>query len=117
VIEGCYADLVEAALPFGSELRFLNAGIEVCVAHCQSHHWEPDKYEMPEAQDAMFHSLIEWVRAYETGDDECSFGRHRAVFDPHGAAKCEYRLVAEYVESVAGASGSSSAGTGKELVD
>ncbi len=117
VIEGCYADLVEAALPFGSELRFLNPGIEVCVAHCRSRPWEPDKYATPEAQEAMFANLIEWVRAYETRDDECSFGRHRAVFDSHEGAKREYRLVAEYVESVADASGSGSSGTGKELVD
>jgi adenylate kinase family enzyme len=34
VIEGCYSDLVEAALAQCTELRFLNPGIEVCVAHC-----------------------------------------------------------------------------------
>src|SRR5262245_55868446 len=34
VIEGCYGDLVEAALPYCTELRFLNPGVEVCVANC-----------------------------------------------------------------------------------
>src|SRR2546421_11800589 len=33
VIEGCYRDLVEAALVQCTELRFLNPGIEACVAY------------------------------------------------------------------------------------
>ncbi|HWC17338.1 MAG TPA: hypothetical protein VG498_09990, partial [Terriglobales bacterium] len=32
IIEGCYGDLVEAALPHCTELRFLNPGVETCVA-------------------------------------------------------------------------------------
>lgn len=32
VIEGCYGDLILAALPSRTELRFLNPGIEACVA-------------------------------------------------------------------------------------
>lgn len=117
VVEGCYADLVEAALPFGRELRFLNPGIEVCVSHCQSRPWEPDKYPTPEAQEAMFDSLIEWVRAYETRDDECSYGRHRAVFDSHVGSKREYRLVADYMETVAEVSTGSSVSTGEGIVN
>src|SRR5436190_1514056 len=34
VIEGCYGDLIEAALPYCTELRFLNPGVETCVANC-----------------------------------------------------------------------------------
>jgi len=100
VIEGCYADLVEAALPFAGELRFLNPGIEVCVAHCQSRPWEPDKYETPEAQQATFDYLIAWVREYDTRADECGLERHRAVFDAYQGPKREYLLVEEYAEPV-----------------
>jgi len=32
VIEGCYSDLIEAALAHCTELRFLNPGIETCIA-------------------------------------------------------------------------------------
>ena len=32
VVEGSYASLVEAALPLCTELRFLNPGVEACVA-------------------------------------------------------------------------------------
>lgn len=41
VIEGCYGELVEAALPHCSELRFLNPGIDVCVSNCCGRPWEP----------------------------------------------------------------------------
>jgi adenylate kinase family enzyme len=43
IIEGCYSDLVEVALPFCEELRFLNPGIEVCVENCLKRPWEPEK--------------------------------------------------------------------------
>ena len=51
IVEGCYGDLILAALPYCTELRFLNPGIEVCVAHCHRRPWEPEKLSLPEAQD------------------------------------------------------------------
>src|SRR5437762_9961294 len=69
VIEGCYSDLVEAALPHCTELRFLNPGVETCVAHCNKRPWEPTKFASAEQQQAMLSSLIEWVRNYETRGD------------------------------------------------
>ena len=44
VMEGCYGDLVEAALPHYTELRFLNPGVDTCVAHFLSRPWEPSKF-------------------------------------------------------------------------
>jgi len=44
VVEGCYGDLVEAALPYCTELRFLNPGVEGCIAHCRARPWEQEKY-------------------------------------------------------------------------
>jgi adenylate kinase family enzyme len=41
VIEGCYGDIIEAVLPHCTELRFLNPGIETCLAHCNRRPWEP----------------------------------------------------------------------------
>src|SRR3954467_2796580 len=40
VIEGCYGDLVETALPRCTELHFLNPGVEVCVANCVKRPWD-----------------------------------------------------------------------------
>ena len=80
VIEGCYSDLIEAALPHCSELRFLNPGIEPCVAHCNRRPWEPSKFFSAEQQNAMLDHLIQWVKDYETRNDEYGLKRHRQIF-------------------------------------
>ncbi len=92
VIEGCYADLIEAALPYCTELRFLNPDVEACVANCRRRPWEPTKYASPEEQDERLDALIAWVRQYETRQDEYSLARHRALFDRHPGSKREYDL-------------------------
>ena len=96
VIEGCYSDLVEAALPYCTELRFLNPGIEVCVAHCHRRPWEPEKFCLPEDQAAMLTQLVQWVREYETRDDEYGLKRHRQVFERFPGRKREYTSVECY---------------------
>ena len=70
IIEGCYGDLVEAALPHCSERRFLNPGVETCVAHCNRRPWEPLKFSSAEEQNTMLRQLIQWVEDYESRDDE-----------------------------------------------
>ena len=35
IIEGCYADLIEASFPWRPELVFLHPGYEVCVQNCR----------------------------------------------------------------------------------
>lgn len=96
IVEGCYSDLVEAALPDCEELIFLNPGVETCVAHCLQRPWEPEKFESQAAQQAMLDHLIEWVREYETRDDEYSLQRHRQLFDTFQGPKREFRKVADY---------------------
>ena len=81
VIEGCYADLLELALPRCTQLVFLNPGIEACIANARSRPWEPHKYASKEAQDANLDMLIGWIRDYETRSDELSLAAHRALFD------------------------------------
>lgn len=90
VIDGCYGDLVEAALPHCSELRFLNPGVEVCVNNCRSRPWEPAYCESPEQQVRLLEPLIEFVRQYDTRQDEFSLARHRAIFDSFTGPKREY---------------------------
>lgn len=89
IIEGCYADLLEVALPFCTELRFLNPGIEACVANCIARPWEPEKYPSKEAQDQNLTLLLEWVRDYEARNDEYSLARHRELFDRFTGTKVE----------------------------
>jgi adenylate kinase family enzyme len=91
VIEGCYADVVEAAVPWCTELRFLNPGVEACIENCRRRPWEPSKYATREEQDRGLTMLVEWVRQYETRDDEYGLPRHRAIFDAFQGPKREYR--------------------------
>ena len=98
IIEGCYSDLIEAALPYCTELRFLNPGTAVCVAHCHRRPWEPEKFTSPEDQAAMLTQLVEWVREYETRDDEYGLKRHRKVFERFPGRKREYSSVESYCD-------------------
>ena len=98
IIEGCYSDLIEAALPQCTELLFLNPGIETCVAHCQRRPWEPEKFASAAQQNAMLDELIRWVREYESRDDEYGLQRHRQIFDSFSGPKREYTTVASYTQ-------------------
>lgn len=94
VIEGCYGDLIEAALPHCTELIFLNPGIDVCIANCHNRTWEPDKFASAGAQTRMLERLIDWIKQYETRDDEYGLKCHRRIFDNFNGAKREYRVPA-----------------------
>jgi len=96
IIEGCYGDLVEAVLPHCSELRFLNPGVETCVAHCNCRPWEASKFSSAEEQNAMLSQLIQWVKDYESRDDEYGLKRHRRIFDSFSGAKQEYTSTSSY---------------------
>lgn len=96
IIEGCYSDLVEAALPYCTELRFLNPGIEICIAHCHRRPWEPEKFSSPEEQETMLDQLIRWVRDYDLRDDEFGLKRHRQLFNSFAGRKREYTSVSLY---------------------
>src|SRR5262249_25939775 len=76
VIEGCYADLLAVATPRCTRLVFLNPGVDACIANARRRPWEPHKYATPEAQDQNLAMLIDWIRAYDTRDDEFSLAAH-----------------------------------------
>ncbi len=90
LIEGCYGDLIEAALPYCTELRFLNPGIEACVANCRKREAEYQQYGRPEDNRGSIDELLEWVRDYDQHDDEFSLTRHRTIFDLFGGSKTEF---------------------------
>lgn len=93
VLEGCYANLVEAALRFEPFLIFLNPGLERCTAHCLSRPWEPHKYPSRQEQDANLPFLLAWVAEYYTRDGPMSLAAHQAVFDRHPERKVELQRV------------------------
>lgn len=89
VVEGCYGDVIASALPFCSELVFLNPGRDACVANNARRPWEQHKYASQELQDSMLPFLLEWVDQYYQRDDNCSYAFHRRLFDSHGGTKRE----------------------------
>jgi adenylate kinase family enzyme len=89
VIEGCYGDVIEAALPWCSELVFMNPGKDVCLANNGKRPWEPHKYASKEQQDGMLPFLQDWVGKYYERDDNCSYAKHRVLFDGFTGAKRE----------------------------
>lgn len=89
IIEGCYADIIDALLDRCDRLIFLNPGVEACVSHCRARPWEPDKFPSRDEQDQHLEHLVDWVRQYEQRDDEYGLSRHRALFDGFRGDKCE----------------------------
>ena len=89
VIEGCYGDLLEQVLPYASEVRFLNPGVEAGIANCRARPWEPEKYPSKEAQDQKLDFLLDWVREYESRADEYSLAQHRELFEGFRGPKVE----------------------------
>lgn len=89
VIEGCYADLIELVLPQCTQLIFLNPGVDACIEYCRARPWEPHKYSSKQEQDDNLGMLIEWVRGYESRQDEFSLARHRVLFDRFSGDKRE----------------------------
>lgn len=89
IVEGCYGDLIEAALPFCSELEFINPGRDACLANNAKRPWEAHKYASKEKQDSMLPFLLDWVEKYYERDDVCSYAWHRRLFDDFGGSKRE----------------------------
>lgn len=90
VIEGCYSSLLKEAIRHCTKLIFLNPGIDICVQNCLARSWEPHKYPSPEAQNKNLTMLLDWVKEYETRDDEFSLKSHRQLFEDFVGEKIEY---------------------------
>jgi adenylate kinase family enzyme len=93
VLEGCYGNLIEAALQFQPFLIFLNPGLESCTAHCLNRPWEPHKYRSKQEQDANLQFLLSWLAEYYTRDGPMSLAAHQAVFDRYPGRKVELQRV------------------------
>jgi adenylate kinase family enzyme len=91
IVEGCYANLVSAALAFGPKLVFLNPGVEACVANCRSRPWEPHKFASMEAQQAHLAPLLSWVAAYATRSGDLSLPGHLACYTAYTGPKRELK--------------------------
>lgn len=80
VIEGCYADLLEMAVPNANEMIFMNLAIEKCIANAKNRPWEPHKYESKQVQDANLDMLINWISDYSSRTDTFSEVEHNKLY-------------------------------------
>ncbi len=87
IVEGCYADLIEASFAWNPKLIFLDPGREVCLANCRSRPLEPHKYRTREDQDEKLQFLLEWVADYYKRDGLMSLASHQALFDQYEGPK------------------------------
>lgn len=89
VVEGCYANLVRAALDSGPRLVFLNPGEAACLAHCRSRPWEPHKYASKAEQDERLEFLLAWVSDYYRRAGAMSLAAHAALYADYEGMKHE----------------------------
>ncbi|MCF2948048.1 AAA family ATPase [Paraglaciecola aquimarina] len=87
VIEGCYADLIEIALPFSNEIIFLNLPLGLCIENARKRPWEPHKYESKAAQDKNLDMLIEWISQYSSRTDTFSEAAHTQLYQTYSGKK------------------------------
>lgn len=87
VIEGCYSDLLEMALPFSNEMIFMNLPIELCIENARNRPWESHKYESKEAQDKNLGMLTNWISQYSGRTDTFSEASHKVLYEQYTGAK------------------------------
>lgn len=87
IIEGCYSDLLEIAIPESNEIIFMNLPIDACISNAKSRPWEPHKYETKEAQDANLGMLLDWIAQYPEREDTFSMTAHNELYEKYAGKK------------------------------
>ncbi len=87
VIEGCYTDLLEQALPFSTEIIFMNLPITLCIENAKKRPWEPHKYASKEVQDNNLDMLVGWISQYSDRTDTFSAIAHNKFYDDYSGKK------------------------------
>ena len=90
VIEGCYTDLLELAVPFATDMVFLNLPVALCQRNARQRPWEPHKYASKAVQDANLEMLLHWISEYDTREDTFSKRAHVALYASFGGKKAMY---------------------------
>lgn len=80
VVEGCYADLVEALATPDDHLLWLDLPVEACVANAEARPWEPHKWPTAAMQHAFLPQLVEFIRGYDDSPAPTGRPAHRRLF-------------------------------------
>lgn len=95
IVEGCYANLMQAALSYHPQLILLNPGQAVCIANCRSRPWESHKYASKIEQDANLEFLLSWVAEYYVRSGHLSLAAHRECFAAYTGPKQELQTLSD----------------------
>jgi len=87
IVEGCYGNLIEAALIYEPELVFLDPGLERCLSNCRGRTWEAHKYSSREEQDSKLEYLLQWVTDYYERDGDMSLAGHEEIYASYDGPK------------------------------
>lgn len=87
VIEGCYSDLLEIAIPESTEIIFMNLPVDACISNARNRPWEPHKYATRDAQDANLGMLIDWISQYPEREDTFSMAAHNELYEKYAGRK------------------------------
>ena len=87
VIEGCYSDLLEIAVPYSNEMIFMDLPVESCIDNARHRPWEPHKYISKEAQDGDLAMLIGWISQYYERNDTFSALAHTRLYEQYPGKK------------------------------
>jgi len=87
IIEGCYADLLEVALPYSSDVIFMNLPVKACIENARARPWEPHKYNTKESQDSNLDMLIDWIAQYADRTDTFSQAAHNRLYQGYTGSK------------------------------
>ncbi len=80
VIEGCYADLVQASATGQDHLIWLDIPVEQCIENARDRPWEAHKWASRELQNEFLPRLLDFIAGYS--DDDSPTGRpgHAELF-------------------------------------
>lgn len=87
IIEGCYADLIEALAGPRDHLVWLDLDLPRCLEHARARPWEPHKWPSAEAQDAFLPKLLAFIASYPERDDPTGRPAHAALFERFPGAR------------------------------
>jgi predicted GNAT family acetyltransferase len=92
VVEGCYADLVQALAGADDHLVWLDLPVAECVENARARPWEPHKWPSADAQDAFLPRLIGFIEGYPTDPTPTGRPAHAQLFSDFPGAREAHRV-------------------------
>ena len=92
VIEGCYADLVQALADADDHLVWLDLPVAACIDNARARPWEPHKWPNADAQDAFLPRLIAFIEGYPTDPAPTGRPAHAQLFSDFPGAGEAHRV-------------------------